>query len=41
MYMASNVIRKSEYERIDSKNMHAHFIKITNQSVQISNINNT
>jgi hypothetical protein len=26
---------KSEYEWMDSKNMHAHFIENTNQKVQI------
>lgn len=34
MCMVSDGIRKSEYEWIDSKNMHARFIKITNQIVQ-------
>lgn len=40
MYMESHGIRKSEYERIDSQNMSAHFIKITSQRVQILNTNN-
>lgn len=35
LYMASDGIRKSEYKWIDSKNMHAHLIEITDQRVQI------
>lgn len=33
LYMASDGLGKSEYEMIDSKNMHPHFIKITSQRV--------
>lgn len=37
MYMESYGIRKSGYEWIDSKNMHACVIEITNQRVQVWN----
>lgn len=35
--MESEDIENSEYEWIDLKNMHAYFIWITNQKVQIYN----
>jgi hypothetical protein len=34
---ASDGIEKSEYERMDFKNMHANFIKITSQKYNFKN----
>jgi hypothetical protein len=38
---ASDGIEKSEYERMDSKNMHVNFIKITSQKDTTLRTNNT